>query len=338
MRMRNYLIVLLVAIPLVIVAIPALLVKYAPTFAPTPKPASPQVTPTTINVASQIPINVYRTATKTIETLPIESYIEGVVAAEMPAEFELEALKAQALAARTYIVRRLQERSFNDVPKGAVVLDTVQHQVFIDDKQQRERWGEQYAWKSKKIQQAVLATAGEVLTYGGKPIDATFFSTSNGYTENADEYWAEKIPYLKSVPSPWDSESPRYLQKTTIPLVEFEQKLGVRLDTPAMQGNSGRWYTVLSETTGKRVGKVRVGDKEFSGRELRERLGLNSTAFSMQLKSNGVEITTNGYGHGVGMSQWGANGMAKAGKSAEQIVKYFYQGIALENYGKMIKS
>lgn len=337
MRMRNYLLVFLLAIPLVIVAIPALLVKYAPAFAPTPKASNPQATPLQINAASQIPVKVYRTATKKIETIPIETYIEGVVAAEMPAEFELEALKAQALAARTYIVRRLQEGTFTDVPQGAEVLDTVQHQAFIDDAEQRGLWKEQYAWKSQKIQQAVLATAGKVLTYDGKPIDATFFSTSNGFTENADEYWTQKIPYLKSVPSPWDSDSPRYLQKTTIPLADFEQKLGVTLDMPVMQGNGSRWYTVLSETTGKRVGKVRVGDKEFTGRDLRERLGLNSTAFSMQLKSNVVEVTTSGYGHGVGMSQWGANGMAKSGKSAEQIVKYYYQGIALENYGKMLK-
>lgn len=338
MRMRNYLIVFLLALPVVIIAMPALLVMYAPSFAPTAKSPSPQATPIQKNPIAQIPIKVYRTATKTIETLPIESYIEGVVAAEMPAEFEPEALKAQALAARTYIVRRLQEGTFTDVPKGAMVLDTVQHQVFIGDSEQRERWKEQYTWKSKKIQQAVLATAGKVLTYDGKPIDATFFSTSNGYTENADEYWEQKIPYLKSVPSPWDSDSPRYVQKTIISLRDFEQKLGVTLHTPAMQGNGGNWYTVLNETTGKRVGKVRVGNKEFSGRELREQLGLNSTAFTMQLKSNGVEITTRGYGHGVGMSQWGANGMAKEGMKAEQIVKYFYKGISLENYEKVLKS
>lgn len=337
MRIRNYLLVLLLAIPFVIIALPALLVHYVPSLAPKPKPANPQVTPIQMDHATQIPIKVYRTATKTIETLPIESYIEGVVSAEMPAEFEGEALKAQALAARTYIIRRLQEGSFDDVPKGAQVLDTIKHQAFLDEAERKERWKDQYAWKSQKIHQAVLATAGEVLTYGGKPIDATFFSTSNGFTENADEYWAQKIPYLKSVASPWDSESPRYLETTTMAWKEFEQKLGVTLDMPVMQGSSN-WYTVLAITAGNRVGRIRIGNKEFTGREFRELLGLNSTAFSMKLKGNSIEITTRGYGHGVGMSQWGANGMAKAGKSAEQIVKYFYQGIALENYDKALKS
>lgn len=335
--MRNYLFVLLIAMPLVVILLPTLLVWYAPPISIESRPQPVTTISVETETPGQVPIKVYRTAKKTIETIPIESYIEGVVAAEMPAEFEVEALKAQAMAARTYIVRRLQAGHFDDVPQGAQVLDTVKHQAFLDPAELKARWKEQYEWKRERIRQAVKATAGMVLTYQGLPIDATFFSTSNGFTENADEYWEKPIPYLKSVASPWDSESPRYVEKITMQRAVFEQKLGVALDVPAMSG-SDSWYRILTKTTGNRIGKIRIGTKEFSGREFRERLGLNSAAFTLQLKGNTVEITTRGYGHGVGMSQWGANGMAKAGKSAEQIVKYFYQGIALENYQNVLKS
>jgi stage II sporulation protein D len=252
----------------------------------------------------------------------------------MPAEFELEALKAQALAARTYIVRRLSESKLDDVPQGAQVLDTVQHQVYMDESQRRDRWKDQYEWKNQRILQAVRATAGVVLTYDGKPIDATFFSTSNGFTENSGEYWEKPIPYLKSVPSPWDIQSPRYEETVTMTTAELEKNLGVKLTQEA--STNGAWYQIESKTTGNRVGKISIGGKEFTGREFREKLNLNSSSFTMELRGNQVYITTKGFGHGVGMSQWGANGMAKNGKNAEQIVKYFYQGVSLQNFTKII--
>lgn len=333
--MKRYLLFLLVALPLLLVVVPSILVYYFspgnPVVQVSVKDRSNQAA-----LANQIPIKVYRTEKKAIETLPLESYVEGVVSAEMPAEFELEALKAQALAARTYIIRRLKEKNFSDVPDGAYVLDTIKHQVYLDDQQRQSRWAEEYEWKSARIKQAVQATAGIVLTYDGQPIDATFFSTSNGFTENASDYWEHSIPYLRSVASPWDVQSPRYEETTEISVPELEQKLGIKLELEA--SSQGTWYQVLERTPGNRVGKARIGGKELSGREIREKLGLNSTAFSMELRKNQVLIKTRGYGHGVGMSQWGANGMAKAGKKAEQIVKYFYQGISLKNYRDIVRS
>lgn len=326
--MKRYLVLLALLLPIFLVLLPAALVHYfhsEQTSRPTvSKPTS------TVPESQQPIVYVYREQKKQIEQVPLEKYIEGVVSAEMPAEFELEALKAQAMAARTYLVKRLYEKRFTDVPKGAQVTDTVQHQAYLDEEQRKARWGDQYEWKSQRIHKAVSETAGIVLTYEGKPIDATFFSTSNGFTENANEYWDKQIPYLKSVASPWDVDSPRYEEKVTLPLAEVEQKLGVKLTTQA--SNKGNIYQVLTRTTGNRVGKLRIGGKEFTGRDIREKLGLNSASFTMQLVNGQVVITTKGYGHGVGMSQWGANGMAKRGNSAEQIVKYFYQGISLARY------
>jgi stage II sporulation protein D len=330
--MKRYLMIMLAALPLLVVVVPAALVFF---FSPQgPDVYVETVSPEADPPEKQIQVKVYRTEKQVIETIPLEQYIEGVVSAEMPAEFELEALKAQALAARTYIVRRLRESQFDDVPKGAHVLDTIKHQAYLDVDQRKKRWGDEYAWKSARIHQAVQATSGIVLTYNGQPIDATFFSTSNGFTENASDYWEKPIPYLKSVASPWDIQSPRFEEMTRISVAEMEQKLGIRIDQSA---SNGSWYQIVERTPGNRVGKIRIGGKEFTGRQFRERLGLNSSAFSLELKGDQVEIKTRGYGHGVGMSQWGANGMAKTGKSAEQIVKYFYQGVSLQRYDAVMR-
>ncbi|WP_027415192.1 stage II sporulation protein D [Aneurinibacillus terranovensis] len=282
-------------------------------------------------------VRVFRVETGKVEDVPIEKYIEGVVAAEEPAEFELEALKAQALAARTYIVRRILGNNFNDVPKGAYVTDTVKHQVYYDDSQLRNNWGRDYSWKQQRVHQAVVETTNQILTYGNKPINATFFSTSNGYTESAEDYWGQKIPYLQSVAVPWDKDAPHYEDTVSLPLYEFERKLRINMAQAAMTGGSS-WQHVLSYTPGKRVGKIRIGDKEYTGREIREKLGLYSTQFSFSIEKNNVIIHTKGYGHGVGMSQWGANGMAKQGKAADDIVRYFYRGVSVESDMKWLKA
>jgi stage II sporulation protein D len=322
----------------IVLVIPAMVIVFSPEEAQTNASQSDEPTvKLPAELEPQIPIAVYRSKQKEIKRYPIEEYIAGVVAAEMPAEFEIEALKAQALAARTYIIRRLAEKDFADVPDGAMVTDTVQHQVFYDETQRRAAWGKDYAWKIQRIRQAVIETAGRVLTYQGRPIHATFFSTSNGYTENSEEYWTGSIPYLRSVPVPWDEQSPKYQATKVIALPEVERLLGTRLTARASTGQAGVMQ-LLKETTGNRVGEIKIGGKTFSGRAVREKLDLASSSFQWELKQGKLLITTLGYGHGVGMSQWGAQGMAQEGKTAEEIVKYFYQGIAIEDYYQWIKS
>lgn len=284
-------------------------------------------------------VPVYMTKDKKTLEVDLEQYVRGVVAAEMPIDFEPEALKAQALAARTYIVRRLLEQDRTGVPvSGAVVTDTVTHQAFVSEQELKQRWsGEKYSVNMDKLNKAVQETKDQILTYEGKPIQATFFSTSNGYTENSEDYWGDKIPYLRSVPSPWDATlSPRYKETVTLSAKELQQKLGLRSAIPVSTGSSSG-IRVIEKSEGKRIKKLSVGGQTMSGREFREKLGLNSSHFQWSWKGSEVLITTFGYGHGVGMSQWGANGMAKEGKKAEEIVKYFYTGIELGQASTLLK-
>ncbi|MBD2863606.1 stage II sporulation protein D [Paenibacillus oceani] len=282
-------------------------------------------------------VPIYLTREQKIDQVPLETYVRNVVAAEMPANFEFEALKAQAIASRTYIVKRLLEGDSSQVPvQGAVVTDTVAHQAYIGEEQMKANWGEaDYPSRLDKLNRAVNETAGVVVTYQGKPIQASFFSTSNGYTENSEEYWRDYIPYLRSVPSPWDQElSPKYMETKTMSLQEFFKKLGIT-SVPAAATGSGA-MKVLATTSGHRIKTVSAGGKSFTGREMREKLELNSSQFTWKISGSRIEITTYGYGHGVGMSQWGANGMAKEGKSAETILKYYYQGVELSRVSALL--
>ncbi|BDG49090.1 stage II sporulation protein D [Parageobacillus sp. KH3-4] len=272
-----------------------------------------------------VEVAVYRSKERRIERIPLEQYVVGVVAAEMPAEFELEALKAQALTARTYIVKQLLNDQPISLPKGANVTDTVMHQVYYSDDELKRLWGSDYEWKIKKITEAVQATRGQILTYGNRPIEASFFSTSNGFTENSEAYWENEFPYLKSVASPWDEQSPKFYHRKVMSVAEFERKLGVNLPKDGSVG------IVLSRTPGKRVDVVEINGKKIKGREVREKLGLTSTDFTWVRKGDEIVITTKGYGHGVGMSQYGANFMAKQGKTYDQIVKYYYRGVDISS-------
>lgn len=272
-----------------------------------------------------VEVAVYRSKEKRIEHIPLEQYVIGVVAAEMPAEFEMEALKAQALTARTYIVKQMLNDQPISLPKGANVTDTIMHQVYYSNEELKQLWGNDYDWKIKKITEAVEATRGQILTYNNVPIEASFFSTSNGFTENSEAYWENEFPYLKSVASPWDKQSPKFYNQTVMSVAEFQQKLGVTLPKDGSVG------VVISRTPGKRVDVVEINGKRFKGREVREKLDLKSTDFTWVRKGDEIVITTKGYGHGVGMSQYGANFMAKEGKTYDQIVKYYYQGVNISS-------
>lgn len=293
---------------------------------PKPEPAAPP------SEEKAVEVSVYRSASGKIEKAALEDYLVGVVAAEMPADFKEEALKAQALTARTYIVKKMISNDTHGVPKGAQVNDTTANQVYLNDAQQRAAWGSDYNWKRKKILDAVRATSGQILTYAGEPITATFFSTSNGYTENSEDYWGGTYPYLRSVASPWDKNSPKFNSQQAIPVADFEAKLGVKVGSGPDIGK------IVERTAGHRVGKVDFNGKVLSGKDIREKLGLRSSDFTWTRKGNSILITTKGYGHGVGMSQYGANGMAEAGKTYQQIVKYYYQGVAISNADTMLAS
>jgi stage II sporulation protein D len=298
-------------------------------------PFRPQETLKPLKKAIVVP--VFLTGKKQVVNIPVEEYVRGVLAAEMPADFEHEALKAQAIAARTYIVRRLVEGDRSSMPPEAgeaVVTDTVIHQAFLSEQELRERWGFfAYARNMDKLTRAVNETQGLILTYQGKPIHATFFSTSDGYTEDSEKYWSESLPYLRSVKSPWDQlYSPKYKNTMSIPRSEVFRRLGLS------EANGNLNLKVLEKSEHGRVIKIEAGGQTFTGREFRERLELPSTHFSWMVRGNTLEFTAIGYGHGVGMSQWGANGLAKQGKSAEEILRHYYTGVEIEPLQNVLPS
>ncbi|WP_100374169.1 stage II sporulation protein D [Bacillus sp. FJAT-45037] len=296
-----------------------------PTSIPIPDAAATESNQVTYETDSDVAIQVFRSKQEIVEEIPIEKYVAGVVASEMHATFEMEALKAQALTARTYIVRQMLHPGDVELPGEAMVTDTVTHQVYQSEAELREKWGSEFDLYYKRIQDAVLQTKGQVLTYEDEPITAAFFSTSNGYTENSEDYWPNPIPYLRSVESPWDQTSPRFTAEKVVPVAEVEQKLGVSL---SQDGSVG---AITDRTDGGRVAKVVVGGKEFSGRDIRDKLALDSSDFDWQQQGSNVVIQTRGWGHGVGMSQYGADGMAKEGKNYQDIVHHYYQGVSIQS-------
>ncbi|HHY75013.1 MAG TPA: stage II sporulation protein D [Bacillus bacterium] len=278
-----------------------------------------------------IEVAVYRSKSKQINNIPLEEYVKGVVASEMPAEFELEALKAQALTARTYIIRQLLGSEAMGAPEGAVVTDTVIHQVYKSPEELRAAWGAaNYDWKMARITEAVEATKGQIITYNNEPITASFFSTSNGYTENSEDYWKNSFPYLRSVESPWDQSSPKFKDQVVMTIADFEKKLGVKVKSDIIG-------EIISRTEGNRVATVKINEKTFDGREIREKLDLRSSDFTWKKQGNNIVIATKGYGHGVGMSQYGANGMATEGKSFKDIIAHYYQGTSITSADPYLK-
>lgn len=262
--------------------------------------------------SSSLTVTIYRNNGKIIN-LDLEEYIIGVIGAEMPASFDLEALKAQAVVSRTYALKTIQS--------GKKLTDNESTQTYKDNKELQTMWGNSYNTYYNKIKNAVTSTKGMYISYNNEYIDALFHSTSNGYTEDASNVWKNSFPYLKSVESPWDKNASPYSKTTTFTYDEASKILGFEItkDTP---------IEILSKTTSNRIASIKIGNKTYTGAELRSLLKLRSTDFNIILKDN-IKITTKGYGHGVGMSQYGANGMANVGYSYSQIIKHYYQGISI---------
>lgn len=253
-------------------------------------------------------------ASGSVITIGLEDYVIGVVGGEMPASFNSEALKSQAVAARTYALKK--------TANGATISATTADQVYKTDAELKKLWGNSFNTYYTKVKNAVLATSGEVMTYGGQYIDAVYFSTSNGMTEDAANVWGNSVPYLKPVSSSWDVGVSGFSQTKTIPMSVISEKLGVNLTSVSQ-------ITINSRTSGDRVNSVTIAGKNFTGVKVRSLLGLRSADFSVSQSGSSIVFTTKGYGHGVGMSQYGANGMANAGYNYKQILKHYYTGISI---------
>ncbi len=254
-----------------------------------------------------------------IVTVPLEDYVVGVLAGEMPIEFEMEALKAQAVAARSYVLKKM---SYNK-EKEYDVVDTIMNQVYLDNDYLKKTWGKDYVKKINKLKTAVIETNYQYVDYNGNIADTMFFSTSVGETENSEEVFSNKVPYLKSVSSTWDEISPVYKLNYQFKLNEFLNKL----DLP--YSNFVKLEVIDSTSTG-RVKRIKINEKTFDGSVVVTKLKLKSNHFTIKQDGDTINITTKGYGHGVGMSQYGAQGMALNGYSYEEILMHYYQGTSIK--------
>lgn len=247
-------------------------------------------------------------------SIDFEDYIIGVVAAEMPASFNIESLKAQSVIARTY--------ALNLINNGRTLTSDNSTQNYIDINSMKSKWGNDFDKYYNKIKDAVNETKGITIKYNQELIDCVYHSTNNGYTEDSINVWGNDIPYLKSVESPWDKNASSYLRTISISLEDFNLKLKTNI-------SSDNQISILSRNSSNRVDSIMIGDKVFSGKDFRTILGLRSTDFDISITDNLVNITTRGYGHGVGMSQYGANGMALDGYNYKQILSYYYRGVTI---------
>lgn len=270
-----------------------------------------------IKIDSDVTIRVKRLSTNKIETLSLEEYIMGVVAGEMPVSFSLEALKAQAVASRSYALTRI------DKSKDYDVVDSTLNQVYLDNEYLKKTWKDKYNDNILKIHMAVSATKGEYIEYDGKVADALFFSTSNGFTENSEEIFSFEVPYLRSVDSPWDEKtSPVFNDQKTYTKEEFFSLLGLET-TDKIE------IKVNKESITGRTLDLTIDGKEMKGSEVATKLKLRSNDFTITQDGDTITIKTIGYGHGVGMSQYGALGMAEAGYTYEEILRHYYQGVTI---------
>ena len=256
----------------------------------------------------------------TISELNLEDYLVGVVAAEVPVYFEEEALKAQAVAARTYALKTKE----NNKDREYDLTTTVSTQVYKTDAELRSQWKENYVSNINKIKKAVKDTSGEYISYDNNPIYAFFFSTSNGFTENNVNVFGQDLPYLKSVDSSFDlTENKNSLVTKTIDLSEFYKLLNIEFSNDLKISDINR-----SETG--RILSLKVNGVNFKGRDFQKLLSLRSNDISISQDSDKVIITTKGFGHGVGMSQYGANALAKQKKTYRDILEYYYIGTSLQ--------
>jgi len=282
-------------------------------------------------------LKVYIKDADEVQEMSLEEYLKGVVAAEMPADFELEALKAQAVAARTYVYGRMKKfySPKEDTHKGADICTDPGHcQAWTKKGDAMAKWGNLRAFDNwSKIERAVRETEGVIILYDKKVVNPVFHANSGGMTENSEDVWeGVEVPYLKSVKSEGEDKSEGYKVSAVFKEEDITKKLKDQYpDMDLEPEDLVDEIEILERTKAGRVKEIKIEDVVIKGTELRSLLGLRSTNFNIEKGENGeVVITTIGYGHGVGMSQWGANNLAKNGGTYEEILKHYYTGIYLD--------
>ena len=324
------------SIAMIIILLPAAAVSLGRTAAPSPVdvPANPGEERVPEPVAGSRQIRLFNADRQEVITLDMEDYLIGVVMAEMPASFELEALKAQAVVARTYTMRRLKSNGGNGCDRSThpadICSDSTHCQAWLDPAVGADRWPagqrEEYL---ERIKRAVLETAGEVAVYQGALIEAVYHSTCGGKTEASEAIWiGGLVSYLQSVDCPYCTHSPYYRSERLLPFEKLETAFQQKLALPVGSGGAPP-LQVVSTTPGGRVDRLQVNNESFHGKEVRRLLELPSTAFTYQFRENGVFFSTRGHGHGVGLCQYGADGAAARGKTYREIISHYYTGAGI---------
>lgn len=265
----------------------------------------------------------------------LEEYVFGVVGGEMPASYEEEAIKAQAVAARTFAAQHMESVCADSAVKCSssnadICSDSSCCQSWKDMDTLRERWGGRYSSYKDKVYTAVTETSGVIAVYDGFPIEALYHAASGGETEDCENVFSNSVPYLKGVESPGEEKFSHYNDSETMPLSEFVDKLSTAFPKANITEKNARdAVRVISRYESGRVNTMAVGNVQCTGREFRSALSLYSTNYELRFEKNNVVITTMGYGHGVGMSQTGANAMAREGATYIEIIKHYYTGVEL---------
>lgn len=279
-------------------------------------------------------VSVYIKDEDKVVTMNKSQYLKEVVSAEMPADFELEALKAQAVAARSYLDARKNAYKDSGIPpehKGAeICTDSAHCKAWIPEEKRKEIWGKDAEKNWKKISRAVDETADEVVTYQNEVISAVFHSTSSGKTEASKDVWGGDRPYLVSVESPGDKESPKYKSQKELSVSEFKKTAEENIS--GVNFNNGIIGEIKRSDAGG-ITEIAIGGVNIRGTQLRSLYGLRSTNCEIKVLGDKVIFDVKGYGHGVGMSQYGANYMAKEGKNYKEILTTYYQGTEVSKKG-----
>ncbi len=300
--------------------LPGILLNGAAAFYPPQEASQLQETAPqeTVPDTVELPMRI-RYANGETRDMDMDAYLVGVVLAEMPASFELEALKAQAVATRTYTRKAWETGGKHG--DGSVCRESGCCQAYLSEEAYLEQGGTREGLD--KVRQAVALTSGQVLTYQGELIEATYFSCSGGSTEDAAAVWGTDFPYLRSVESPGEESAAHFTDTVTFSPQQFQNAMGAELT-----GYPQTWFGNATYTAGGGVATMIIGGEAYSGTELRSLLGLRSTNFTITTGAN-IIITTYGYGHRVGMSQYGADAMAVTGGTYDEILSHYYPGTVL---------
>lgn len=267
-----------------------------------------------------------------VTEMTLGAYLVGVVRAEMPASFELEALKAQAVAARTYTLYKMRGGS-NHGDTADICTDSTCCQAYLTQEAAESGWGADAAANEEKIEKAVGETDGQTILYDGEPILAVFYSSSAGLTRPAGQVWQNDVPYLQAVSSPEDEDAiPNYYSRATFTAAEFREKFLAAQPEADLSGKMANWLQDAVTDTAGSVETVRVGGVTVKGSTLRAILGLRSACFEWEIKDGSVIFYVTGFGHGVGMSQYGADRMAANGADYRAILTHYYTGVSVEAF------